>query len=239
MDGADQSCGADRDRSDPSPIPSPQGGGEELPAGAEDGGGAEAGEKREIAWGEIRRVYELTNTPTIEILRRYGLTESQLRWRRTSEKWEPRPPAAVQRAKADSPERLKARMLSLYAVLVSRFENWIAKAEEFEAAQASALAVLAAGFGHLTRSDEREDFWMARHTGKSRTATAPREKKNNDAGYDFRDDPAWLDAEINRRLDRLFDKKGVGGGPRRDEAGGEAGASGELAMQAERMGGAG
>ena len=63
-----------------------------------------------------------------------------------------------------------------------------------------------------------------------------REKKNNDAGYDFRDDPAWLDAEINRRLDRIFDTGGVGSGDRQTDTGAAAGAGGGLAISAERVG---
>jgi hypothetical protein len=56
------------------------------------------------------------------------------------------------------------------------------------------------------------------------------EKKSKDAGYDFRDDPEWLDAELDRRIERLAR---AGGGTREEEGagepGGEARAAGGLA----------
>ena len=58
---------------------------------------------------------------------------------------------------------------------------------------------------------------------RNEKAAKARETKKHDAGYDFRDDPAWLDAEINRRLDRLSTAGGAGGDPARRSAGGEAG----------------
>ena len=55
---------------------------------------------------------------------------------------------------------------------------------------------------------------------RTEKAAKAREKKNNDAGYDFRDDPAWLDAEFERRLARMF-----GGGTASSVAGDDAGAT--------------
>lgn len=203
--------------------PDPQG------DGVERADASQGGREHAIPWGEIRRVYELTETPTIEILRRYGLTKSQLRWRRQSETWETRPSAAMQKRKASEPERLRARMLSLHAVMLARLEEWVAGVEDFETSQARAFAVLAAGLDHITRSDEREVFEMAKRAAKPTTATAAREKKNSDAGYDFRNDPAWLDAEINRRLDRLQERGGEDAHPGDAASGTEAGVGGGLA----------
>ena len=62
-------------------------------------------------------------------------------------------------------------------------------------------------------------------TGKTR------ETKNHDADYDFRDDPAWLDAEIARRLDRRFGPGGVGRGLGGADAEGATGSAGELASR--------
>jgi hypothetical protein len=62
---------------------------------------------------------------------------------------------------------------------------------------------------------------------RNEKAVKAREKKNHDAGRDFRDEPAWLIAELNRRLDRLSgddeppgaarDGGGAGQGKGRDE----------------------
>jgi hypothetical protein len=43
----------------------------------------------------------------------------------------------------------------------------------------------------------QETMMRSKRTEKAAKA---REKKNNDAGYDFRDDPAWLREQLERRI---------------------------------------
>ena len=60
----------------------------------------------------------------------------------------------------------------------------------------------------MCRAEELRMRTTRQKTGKTR------ETKNNDAAHDFRDDPVWLDAELNRRLARLTETREAAGGHR-------------------------
>jgi hypothetical protein len=250
MDDAEPtSSDADTARADPTPNPSPpsfahwasafakasadkspgkQGGGEADTHSAAELHDAPAHDKKKINWPYVRRIYELTAIPTVEILKRFGLTESQLRHRRESEGWQPRPSVAGERRRADSFGRLRERMLTVLSILLGRIEEGVVLTNTYDHAHAEGLCTLAAGWGSLQTAEEGE-LSMPRHAMKARETTSIREKKNNDAGYDFRDDPVWLVDELNRRLDRLHGQDEAAGAGQAPDRAADAGARGGLA----------
>jgi hypothetical protein len=52
---------------------------------------------------------------------------------------------------------------------------------------------------------------------RNEKAAKAREKKNNDAGQDYRDDPAWARAELKRRIRQIRAAIGLGGPGRQGE----------------------
>ena len=125
-------------------------------------------------------------------------------------------PGALQGWKPVGSEALDFRLNRLVAIGTSMLERKVAD-EGMTEANARTLK-------ELCRAQETR----MRSTRNEKAAKA-REKKSTDDGYDFRDDPAWLRAEINRRLDRLFDPGAMAGVPGDAVAGGAAEAPGDLA----------
>lgn len=183
---------------------------------------------RGVNWAQARRLYELTDTPTVEILQRFALTPSQLRWRRHCEDWTPRLPAAGARQARFAPERLRARLRAVHGTLAGRLEAAVAMSEAFEAEQARGLLLLAECFPAL---DAREEAMARRKSMEARRAAPNENKKKNiddgsdagDAGdardaRDARDDPAFERAELERRILEMRAAAGLeadaGGGER-------------------------
>ncbi len=203
---------------DPSPSPSPQpafakasvgdGGGERVVAGADEAGS--------IDWAEVRRAYEGVDETVVSIQQRFKLSRRRLSERRIAEGWNPRPPIAprkgLPRPRRLSNDSLAVRLNRLIVIGIRMLEKRLTE-EGMNEANARTLS-------ELCRAEESRMRALRQKTGKTR------ETKNHDAGYDFRDDPAWLDAELARRLDRRFGPRGVGGGVGDADAGRAAGAAG-------------
>ena len=178
------------------------------------------GAEKSVDWEEVRRVYELSGERVGAIRERFGLTEYQFRRRRTLGGWTARPqvaePGALQGCKPVGAEALDFRLNRLVAIGTSMLERKVAD-EGMTEANARTLK-------ELCRAQETR----MRSTRNEKAAKA-REKKSTDDGHDFRDDPAWLRAEINRRLDRLFDPGAMGGASRNSTADGGTQPPGDLA----------
>jgi len=191
-------------------------------AGQEGGGEepvAEGGEERAVDWGEVRRLYELGSESVASIQRRFGLTAYQLRRVREGEDWTKREPVIkpgpLQGHKAVGVDSLELKLNKLVAIGIAMLEQKVAD-EGMTETNARTLKELARAQETRMRSTRNEK------------AAKAREKKNNDAGYDFRDDPAWLDAEIDRRIERLA-RVVEASKTQGEAAGGEAEVSGGLA----------
>ena len=173
-----------------------------------------------IDWAEVRRVYELRVESVPSIQRRFGLTAYQLRRVREREDWTKRPPVIkpgpLQGHKAVGVDALELKLNKLVSIGIEMLQQKVAD-EGMTETNARTLK-------ELCRAQETR----MRSTRNEKAAKA-REKKNNDAAPDFRDDPAWLDAEFKRRLDRMFGEGGAAEGVVRPDAGAEAGAAGGLA----------
>jgi transposase-like protein len=171
-----------------------------------------------VDWNEVRRAYELSGESVASIRRRFGLTPHALRVVRVAEGWTPRPPIAkpgpLQGKKPVGSEALELRLSRLLAVGVAMLEKRLAE-EGMTETNARTLT-------ELVRAQE-----ITMRSKRNEKAAKARETKKHDAGYDFRDDPAWLDAEIDRRIARLREDREAGGAEGAD-TGGEAGVSGGL-----------
>jgi hypothetical protein len=194
-------------------------GGSAKPAGftiPQRGEGGTSKDSKALDLDALRRAYELTGEAVASIRRRFGLSAWQFRKLRERGQWTPRDPIAkpgpLQGYKPIGEEALELRLNRLLAIGSAMLACKVAE-EGMTETNARTLRELCRAQETMMRSKRTEK------------AAKAREKKNNDAGYDFRDDPAWLDAEINRRLDRLFDKGGVGQGHRRSQSGGKTGAA--------------
>ncbi len=190
------------------PTPSPAGG-----EGARSARESAAQERAAVDWEEVRRAYELSGESVAAIQERFRLTKHQLTKRRIAEAWTTRPPIA--KRSALPPRRqvgAEALELKLNKLLVTGIAMLAKRLAEEGLTDQNARALT-----ELCRAEE-----IRMRSTRTRTAKA-REMKKHDAGYDFRDDPACLDAEINRRLDRLNTAGGAGGDPAQGDAGGEAG----------------
>ncbi len=172
-----------------------------------------------VDWEEVRRAYELSGEAVSAIRARFGLTASELRRVRVGEGWTTRPPVAkpgpLQGTKPVGSEALALRLSRLLAVGIAMLERRLAD-EGMTEGNARTLT-------ELCRAEE-----IRMRSKRNEKAAKARETKKHDAGYDFRDDPAWLEAELNRRLDRLSQPSGSRGDREGDVAGGVAGDSREL-----------
>jgi hypothetical protein len=218
-DAGPMSSDADVARDDPTSIRSPpgfakaspgeQGGGEADTHDAAELHDAPAHDTKTIDWREVRRVYELGADSVPAILERFGLTPWQFRKVRESENWTTRRPAAkpgpLQGHKPVGEESLELRLNRLVAICSVMLEQKIAD-EGFNETNARALR-------ELCHAQE-----IRMRSTRSEKAAKAREKKNHDAGYDFRDDPVWLRAELERRLDHLFGQGGLESSSRNDDA---------------------
>ena len=188
-----------------SPSPSPQGEGE---APGADG----------VDWAEVRKAYEFSEETVPYIRKRFGLTIHGLRSRRIAEGWTARPLVAV-------PLRLPKRGMSVDEAIELKLNRMLAVASamlEKRLADEGATEVNARTLVELCRAEE-----LRMRSTKHRTAKT-RETKNADAGSDFRDDPAWLRAELERRLAHLREEEGDRGAAQIGEHDGAAGLSGGL-----------
>lgn len=152
-----------------------------------------------IDWAEVRRVYELGNEPVSAIRARFGLSAYRLASRRVAEGWTARPPVAkplgLPKVAPAGIDELEFRLHRTIVIGQQMLNKRLAE-EGVNEANARTAAELCRAMEILMRIARRK-------TGKTR------ETKNDDAGYDFRDDPAWLNAELDRRIERLY-------GPTRD-----------------------
>ena len=200
-------------------LPSPEGrGGSELanaialpPQGGRDGGeaadpGAPEGGDLKARCALAKFLYEETNMPVAEILRRCSLTMGQLRYWRDKEGWKERPPTGNRMV-----GWLLRRLLGLHATLVGRLEAEVVKAEILDEGHVRALAALAAALPHLTVT--RATMTRQKSAKASGKATPKRETKNNDASGNRLDDPDWVRAELARRLDQVGKRPEPGGAP--------------------------
>jgi hypothetical protein len=146
-----------------------------------------------VDWDEVRRAYELSNETVPSIRKRFGLSVHDLSSRRIAEGWATRPPIAepgrLPRRKAVGVDVLELKLNKLLVVGIAMLEKRLAD-EGMTDQNARTLT-------ELCRAEE-----IRMRSTRTRTAKA-RETKKHDAATDFRDDPAWLDAEIDRRLARL------------------------------------
>ena len=178
------------------------------------------GEEPAVDWAEVRRAYELGAESVASVQRRFGLTPYQLRRVREDEDWTKREPVIkpgpLQGHKAVGVDSLELKLNKLVAIGIAMLEQKVAD-EGMTETNARTL-------NELCRAQETR----MRSTRNEKAAKA-REKKNTDDGQDFRDDPAWLDAEFKRRLNRMLDAEGEAGGVGPADDRGTAGAAGELA----------
>ena len=176
--------------------------------------------EKSIDLKELRRVYELGADSIPAILERFGLTAWEFRKLREGGDWTIRKPAAepgpLQGHKPIGEEALDLRLHRLVAIGTAMLERKIAD-EGMTEANARTLKELCHAQEIRMRSTRNEK------------AAKAREKKNNDDGADFRDDPNWLKAEFARRLDLVFGPDDGPSGIRGAESGGPASAPGNLA----------
>ncbi len=159
------------------------------PRNADDGAADDS-----VDWAEVRRAYELSEETVSSIRERFGLSRYQLAQRRTAESWTARPQIArrglTRRRASIGSQALVYRLNRLVTIGLAMLEKQISD-EGMTENNARTLT-------ELCRAQE-----IRMRSNRNHKAAKAREKKNNDAGHDFRDDPEWLLAEINRRLDRL------------------------------------
>jgi len=176
-----------------------------------------------IDWEAVRRAYELGSESVSKIQKLFGLTPWQLRCARERGDWTTRPavakPGPLQGYKPIGAEALELKLNRLVAIGAAMLERKIAD-EGMTETNARTLK-------ELCRAQE-----TSMRSKRTEKAAKAREKKNNDAGYDFRDDPAWLDAEFERRITRIF---GAGASSLAgDDAAAKKGAPGGLAGKVRR-----
>lgn len=160
---------------------SPQGGREPRPWWP-------AGATAEVV-AEARRHYELTGMPVSAIQSKFRWTAWQLRKLRENEQWTTRPavatPGPLQGRKAVGAEAATFRLRRLIVFGIGMLERKTA-GEGMNEGNAEALVALC----------RAQEIMMRLERAKNGTI---REKKKNDDGVDFRDDPLWLAAEFARR----------------------------------------
>jgi hypothetical protein len=166
-----------------------------------------------IDWVEVRRAYELSSETVASIRKRFGIGRSTLARRRVREGWATRPPVAVAPPfSGRKPVEIEAIELRLNKLVVVGMELLERRITEEGLTEVNARTLT-----ELCRAEELRMRTTRQKTGKTR------ETKNHDAAHDFRDDPAWLDAELNRRMDRRFGPRGGGSGSGKDDGGRKAG----------------
>ncbi len=160
-----------------------------------------------VDWEEVRHLYELTDVPTVDILRNFGLTPSQLRWRREREEWAARDPAAEKRQPGHAPARLRARLLLLHSTLLKRLERQAARHDAFDENEARALALMCGALSDLS------EVTMKKEIERETTANVkPGREKNKNGGSDpDKEDTAWLRAELKKRIHRIRVAAGLEG----------------------------
>ena len=182
---------------------------------------ASPGAGDDVDWDEVRLAYELSGETVRSIEKRFGVGRYALAKRRRAEGWTARPPIAkpglLPRRKPVGHDAVELKLNKLVVIGMAMLEKRLAE-EGLTEANARTLV-------ELCRAEELRMRTTRQKTGKTR------ETKNHDVDYDFRDDPAWLDAEISRRLDRRFGPRDGGRNRREDDAGREAGVSGGLARR--------
>ncbi len=172
-----------------------------IKSGHDDGSAASS---RDVDLDALRRAYELSGETVASIQERFGLTAWQLRKHRERGGWTTRQPAAapglLRGHKPIGEEALELRLNRLVAIGAAMLERRLAK-EGMTEANARMLT-------ELCRAQESRMRTIKNKNGRIR------EKKNNDAGRDLRDDPDWLIAELSRRLDRLSEADAADGAAR-------------------------
>jgi hypothetical protein len=162
--------------------------------------------EQEEDWDEVRHLYELSDVPTADILRNFGLTASALRWRREREEWATRLPIGAKKQPIFSPARLRARLLLLHSTVTKRLEAHLAPSGEFDESEARSLALLCGALRDLS------EVTMTKPSAKEREAKPSREKKSEDGGRDaYEADTLWFRAELKKRIQRIRAAAGLGG----------------------------
>ena len=195
-----------------------------FPAPPHKGEGSSAG--KNVDWAAVREAYELSDETVSSIRERFGLSRYQLERQRTLDGWTVRPQIARndvlrQRGHSIGGRGLELRLNRLVTVGLEMLEKRVIE-EGITEANARTLTELLRALEIRMRSKRNEK------------AAKAREKKSNDAGYDFRDDRAWLEAELNRRLDGLGRQGEAAASPRADEQRGDA----DLSRGVEELGAA-
>jgi hypothetical protein len=144
---------------------------------------------------EARRLYEASGIPIAALCQRLGWSSYKLRAIRIREGWTPRPQVAV-------PNGLPRRRPSGDEALEFRLNRLIATGTEMLQARLTREGMTEANARMLTELWRAQEMRMRSEKAKHARI---REKKNEDGGRDFRDDPAWLLAEFTRRLGRMED----------------------------------
>jgi hypothetical protein len=148
----------------------------------------------------LRRAYEEGTEDVASIRARAGLTEWQFRRLRETQQWAPRPFASGAAVKpGDFPKRRLERIAAAGIASLAR-----------EIADAGWNGDSARKLLELCRARE-----MIMRSGKSGKTAEAREKKNKaDERRDPTDDPAWVRAELERRILQIRRARGLEGGPR-------------------------
>ena len=146
----------------------------------------------------VRRDYEGGARPVPAILEKHRITRWWLAQARYAGGWTPRPPGArldMPPAGMDQAEARLSRMLANATAMLER------KMDEEGVTEANAR--------RLTELSRAQEIRM-RTTRASKENAKTRETKNkNDANADYRSDPAWLRAELERRILRIRQAAGL------------------------------
>jgi hypothetical protein len=164
----------------------------------------------------VRRDYELSDEPVSSIKRRWGLTDRQFRKMREGEGWTTRPqvarPGPLQGHKPVGSDALELRTSALLAVGLARLGRSISD-EGFTEDNARRLTELCRAQGifmRMTKSGRSGNVSKAARLGGNN-------KKNDDAGTDFRDDPTWLRAQLEQEILRIRRARGLEETPQRGD----------------------
>lgn len=156
----------------------------------------------EVDWAAVRRAYEMTGETIREICARFRVSPRTLTRQRRREGWTPRaqiarPPPRLG-ARMLAPETQELRLTRLVAMGTGLLEKKVAE-EGMTEANARTLF-------ELCRAQE-----IRMRTTRTEKAAKARETKKDNGGPDFRDDPAWLRAELERRILKIRKAAGLEG----------------------------
>lgn len=179
---------------------------------AQANGGAGPPTEAPVDWAAVRRAYEESGETVAGILRRFGVTARQLRYRRETEGWRIRPSTGGRRGDGETERRAALRLrelLLLHGTLTSRLAAEVAAATVFDIRHAEALLVQARSRRALMPGQEGRMPRRRKPAQVTKKAGSADKKNNNDANQ-RNDDLAWLRAELKRRLEDVRRETGSG-----------------------------